>query len=56
MHGVSPQKNCELKRVAQSCPKLTDLLKKSKPGDQSSTNESLDVTGKNMQEELGEQK
>ena len=42
------QRNCELKRAAQSCSKLTDLLKKSRPDDQFSTNESLDdVTGKN---------
>ena len=35
----------------------TILLKKSRPDNQSSTNESLDnVTGKNMQEESSEQK
>ena len=49
--GRSKQKNCELKRVAQSCSKLTDLFKKSRPDDQSSTNQNLDdVTGKNIQE------
>ena len=55
--GRSKQKNCKLKRVAQSCSKLTDLFKKSRPDDQSSTNQNLnDVTGKNIQEETGEQK
>ena len=55
MSGRS-QKNCELKRAAHSCSKLTDLFKKSRPDDQSSTNESLDdVTGKHMQEESDEQ-
>ena len=52
MPGKSQQKNRELKRVAQSCSKLKDLLEKSRPDDQSSTNENLnDVTGRNMQEE-----
>ena len=51
------QKNCEFKRVAQCCLKLTYLFKKSRPDDESCTNERLDdATGKNMQEELGEQK
>ena len=55
--GRSKQKNCELKCVAQSCSKLTDLFKKSRPDDQSSTNQNLDdVTGKDIQEETGEQK
>ena len=46
------QKNCELKRAAHSYSKLTYLFKKSRPDDQSSTDESLDdVTGKHMQEE-----
>ena len=53
MPGKSQQKNRELKRVAQSCSKLKDLLEKSRPDDQSSTNENLNaVTGRNMQEEL----
>ena len=52
MPGKSQQKNRELKRVAQSCSKLKGLLEKSRPDDQSSTNENLnDVTGRNMQEE-----
>ena len=56
MPGRNQQKNRELKRTGQSCSKLTDLFKKSRPDDQSSTNESLDdLTGKNMQES-GEQK
>ena len=47
------QKNLKLKRAAQSCSKLIDLLKKSTPDYQSSTNESLDdVTDKGS----GEQK
>ena len=55
--GRSQQNNRELKRAAQSCSKLTDLLKKSRPDDQSAINESLDdVTDKNMQEESGKQK
>ena len=57
MPGRSQQKNRELKRAAQSFSKLTDRLKKLRPDDQSSTNESLnDVTSKNMQEESGEQR
>ena len=52
MPGRSQQQNCELKHAAQYCSKLTDLFKKMRPDDQSSTNKSLDdVTGKNMQEE-----
>ena len=51
MPGRSQQKNWELKRAEQSCWTFT------RPVDQSSNNESLgDVTGKNMQEESGEQK
>ena len=57
MSGRSQQKNRELKRAVQSSSNLTDLFKKSRPDDQSSTNESLDdITGKNIQEESGEQK
>ena len=57
MPGRRKQKNCDLKREAQSCSKLTDLLRKLRPDDQSSTHKSLDdITGKNMQEESGEQK
>ena len=57
MPGRSQPKNRELKCAAQSCSKLTDLFKKSRLDDQPSTNESLDdVTGRNMQEESGEQK
>ena len=37
--GRSQQKNCQLKRAAQSCSKLTDLLKKARPDDSFSTNE-----------------
>ena len=48
MPGVNQQKNRELKRAAP------DLFKKSRPDQQSSTNEIIDdVTGK---EESGEQK
>ena len=48
MPGVNQQKNRELKRAAP------DLFKKSRPDQQSSTNETVDdVTGK---EESGEQK
>ena len=57
MSGRSQQKNRELKRAVQSSSNLTDLFKKSRPDDQSFTNESLDdITGKNIQEESGEQK
>ena len=57
MPGKSQQKNHMLKGVAQSCSKLTDLLKKVRLDDQSSTNESLtDVTDKIIQEKSGEQK
>ena len=57
MPGRSQQKNREFKRAACSCSKLKDLLKKSRPDDQSSTNESLDdVTDKHMQEESREQR
>ena len=53
----SQQKNRQLKCAAQSCSKLKDILKKKRPDDQCSTNESLDdVTDKNMEEESGEQK
>ena len=53
----SQQENRQLKRAAQSCSKLKDILKKQRPDDQCSTNESLDdVTDKNMEEESGEQK
>ena len=41
MPGRSQQKNHYLKRAAQPCSKLTDLFKKSRPDDQSSTDESL---------------
>ena len=57
MPGKSQQNNRKLKGVAQSCSKLTDLLKKLRLDDQSSTNESLtDVTDKIIQEKSGEQK
>ena len=57
MSGINQQKDRELNRAAQSSSKLTNLFKKWRPDDQSSTNESLDdVTGKNMQEESGEEK
>ena len=57
MPGKSQQKNHMLKGVVQSCSKLTDLLKKVRLDDQSSTNESLtDVTDKIIQEKSGEQK
>ena len=52
MFGRSQQKNRELKRAALSHSKLTDLLKKSRPDDQSSTNENLDnIAGKNIPED-----
>ena len=41
MPGRSQQKNHYLKRAAQPCSKLTDLFKKSRHDDQSSTDESL---------------
>ena len=57
MPGRSQQPNRKLKRLAQSCSKPTDLFKKSRPDDQSSTNENVDdVTIKNMQEESRKQK
>ena len=57
MSSRSQQKNRKLKRATQSCSKLKDILKKQRPDDQCSTNESLDdVTDKNMEEESGEQK
>ena len=37
--GRSQQKNRQLKRAAQSCSKLTDLLKKARPDDSFSTDE-----------------
>ena len=54
MPGRSQQKNRKLKRAAQSSAKLTDLFKKLRPDDQSSTNEILsDTTGNNIQKESG---
>ena len=55
--GRSQQKNGVLKCAAHSCTKCYSLFRKSRPNDQSSTNESLDnVTGKNMSEDSGERK
>ena len=57
MPGRSQQPNRKLKRLEQSCSKLTDLFKKSRTDNQSSTNENVDdVTVKNMQEESRKQK